>query len=58
MDALPVGEQETLMKKFIQDGDIVNPKELAHHILEQVLAWTEEVPVDDMTVLVIGMWKL
>ena len=58
LDALPVGEQETLMQKFIKDADIVNPKELAHHILEQVLAWTEEVPVDDMTVLVIGMWKL
>ena len=58
LDALPVGEQETLMQKFIKDADIVNPKELAHHILEQVLAWTQEVPVDDMTVLVIGMWKL
>ena len=58
LDALPVGEQETLMRKFIKDADIVNPKELAHHILEQVLAWTEEEPVDDMTVLVIGMWKL
>lgn len=58
LDALPVGEQETMMQKFIKDADIVNPKELAHHILEQVLAWTQEVPVDDMTVLVIGMWKL
>lgn len=58
LDALPVGEQETLMSKFIEEADIVNPKELAHHILERVLEWTEEVPVDDMTVLVIGIWSL
>ncbi len=58
LDALPVGEQESLMTKFIKDSQIVNPKELAHHILEQVLECTEEVPVDDMTVLAIGMWKL
>jgi len=58
LDALPVGEQESLMSTFIQDADIVNPKELAHHILEQVLEWTQEVPVDDMTVLAIGIWEL
>ncbi|MEZ3487373.1 MAG: SpoIIE family protein phosphatase [Lachnospiraceae bacterium] len=58
LDALPVGEQETLMSQFIRESNIVNPKELAHHILEKVLEWTEEVPVDDMTVLVIGIWRL
>lgn len=58
MDALPTEEQETLMRTFIQDSDIVNPKELAHHILGQVLEWTGEVPLDDMTVLVVGIWKL
>ncbi len=58
LDALPVGEQESLMSRFIRDADIVNPKELAHHILEQVLEWTEEVPADDMTVLAIGIWEL
>lgn len=36
----------------------MNPKELAHHILEQVLEYTQEVPVDDMTVLAIGIWEL
>ncbi len=56
LDALPVGEQEAMMRSFIMDSDIVNPKELAHHILEKVLEWTEEVPVDDMTVLVVGIW--
>lgn len=58
MDALPVGEQDALMSTFIQDSKIVNPKELAHHILGQVLEWTGEIPLDDMTVVVAGMWKL
>lgn len=58
MDALPVGEQETLLCDFIKETDIVNPKEMAHRILEKVLEWTEEVPVDDMTVLVVGVWGL
>ena len=58
MDALPVGEQDVLMSTFIEGSNIVNPKELAHHILGQVLEWTGEVPIDDMTVLAVGMWKL
>lgn len=58
MDALPVGEQDALMSTFIQGTNIVNPKELAHHILGQILEWTGEVPLDDMTILAVGMWKL
>ena len=57
MDALPAGEQDVLMRTFIQDTDIVNPKELAHHILGRVLEWSGEVPLDDMTVLTAGLWK-
>ena len=58
MDALPVGEQETLMCTFIEETNIVNPKELAHHLLEQVLEWSQETPVDDMTIVTVGIWKL
>ena len=58
MDALPAGEQDMLLETFIRDSHIVNPKELAHHILGRVLEWSGEVPVDDMTVLVVGIWKL
>ena len=57
MDALPAGEQDVLMRTIIQDTDIVNPKELAHHILGRVLEWSGEVPLDDMTVLAAGLWK-
>lgn len=58
MDALPVGEQDFLMQMIIEGTQINNPKELAHHILEQVLQCSGEVPLDDMTVVVIGMWSL
>ena len=57
MDALPAGEQDVLMCTFIQDTDILNPRELAHHILGRVLEWSGEVPLDDMTVLVAGLWS-
>ena len=58
MDALPVGEQDFLMQMIVEGTQINNPKELAHHILEQVLQCSGEVPLDDMTVVVIGMWSL
>lgn len=51
MDALPVGEQDLLLETIIKGTAISNPKELAHHILQQVLSWTGREPEDDMTVL-------
>ena len=42
---------------FIQGTMMLNPKEMAHHILQQVLNWTGEPPQDDMTVLAIGVWE-
>lgn len=58
MDALPVGEQDFLMQMIIEGTQINNPKEIAHHILEQVLECSGEIPLDDMTVLVVGIWSL
>lgn len=58
MDALPVGEQDLLMKMIIEGIHSQNPKEVAHHVLEQVLACSGEVPLDDMTVLVVSIWSL
>lgn len=58
MDALPVGEQEFLMRMMIEGTNKTNPKEIAQHLLEQVLACSGEVPMDDMTILVIGIWSL
>lgn len=58
LDALPVGEQDLLMKMIIEGTHSQNPKEVAHYILEQVLACSGEVPLDDMTVLVVSIWSL
>lgn len=57
LDALPVGEQDVLLETIIQGTVMINPKEMAHHILQQVLNWTGKDPEDDMTVLVVGIWE-
>ena len=57
LDALPVGEQDILLETIIQGSEIANPKEMAHHVLEQVLAWTGKEPADDMTVMAVGIWR-
>jgi stage II sporulation protein E len=57
LDALPVGEQDLVLETIIQGTDMNNPKEIAHHILEQVLNWNDTPPQDDMTVLVVGIWE-
>jgi len=58
IDALPVGEQEFLMKMMIEGSQKTNPKEMAEHLLRQVLECSGEVPADDMTILVVGLWSL
>lgn len=58
MDALPSGEQDFLMQMIVEGTSLTNPKEIAHHILEQVLECSGKVPMDDMTVLVVGIWSL
>ena len=58
MDALPVGEQDLILEMMIQGTAKQNPKEMAHYILEQVLSWNGEAPLDDMTVLVVGIWEV
>ena len=58
MDALPIGEAEILMRMFLGGTELNNPKELAHHILRQVLECSGEVPMDDMTIVAVGIWSL
>lgn len=58
MDALPVGEQEALLSTVIKGCNVNNPREMAHYILGQVLEFTGEAPLDDMTVIAVGMWNV
>ena len=58
IDALPVGDQEEKMIEFIRNEESVNPKEFARNILGEVLKCSGEMPLDDMTIMVIGIWKI
>ena len=58
MDALPVGEQELIMRMIIEGTQKTNPRDIAQHVLERVLECSGELPMDDMTVLAVGIWSL
>lgn len=58
LDAFPYQEQDVLMDMIVKGCAFLNPKEIAKYILEQVLEFTGEAPLDDMTVLVVGIWKI
>ena len=47
-----------LTNNCVEGTQKTNPKEVAQHILEQVMECSGEIPVDDMTVLVVGIWSL
>lgn len=55
LGALPVGEEERILKELIGNLPIGTPTEMAERLLEQVQAYGEG--TDDMTVLVVGIWK-
>ena len=58
LDTLPTGEQDSLMEEFICRMDSQNPGEMAHYILDRVMEYAGAEPIDDMTVLVTGIWKI
>ena len=58
LDALPPGKEEQLLDMIIGGTALENPKELAHYILEKVLELGNTEPLDDMTVLVAGIWEM
>jgi len=46
------------MEEFICQVESQNPGEMAHHILNRVMEYAGAAPLDDMTILVTGIWKL
>ena len=58
LDTLPTGKQDSLMGEFICQVESQNPGEMAHHILNRVMEYAGAAPLDDMTILVTGIWKL
>ena len=57
LDVLPVEHQEKLMKDIILEHPTNNPKELADYILSRVRQYKNGRFCDDMTILVVGIWK-
>lgn len=57
LDVLPVEHQEKLMKDIILEHPTNNPKELADYIVSRVRQYKNGRFCDDMTVLVLGIWK-
>ena len=57
LDVLPSEHQEAMMKDIILEHATNNPKELADYILSRVRQYKNGRFLDDMTVLVVGIWK-
>ncbi len=57
LDVLPSEHQEDLMKDIILEHQTNNPKELADYILNRVRQYKDGRFCDDMTILVMGIWK-
>ena len=58
LDTLPTGKQDSLLEEFICQVESQNPGEMAHHIFNRVMEYAGAAPLDDMTILVTGIWKL
>lgn len=57
IEAIPRKEREEVMKDIIFKSKARHPKEMAEKIINQVLEYSGEVIMDDMTVLVSGIWE-
>lgn len=55
ISALPEGQEEEMMKEFIWNLVPGTPAEMAERLMEQVKVFGEV--ADDMTILVVGIWK-
>lgn len=57
LDALPFDEEEETMKEIILSVKKRNPREMGRAILENILQYNNNLVMDDMTVLVAGLWS-
>ena len=57
VEALEAANKEYAMSSIIQDIQLKNPKEMARAILRKAMEHVDNVPTDDMTVLVTGIWN-
>ena len=57
LDCISGTDKEKYLSKLISQMKVKNPQEIAEELLQQILDQNEHVAIDDMTVLVVGMWK-
>lgn len=57
LDCIKAPDKERFMQEMIMKIETANPKEMANLILKEALDQNDQIPVDDMTVLVAGIWK-
>lgn len=57
LDSAPCVDKEQYFQELLMQMDTKNPDELAHALLEHAIVDNEGSIVDDMTVLVAGLWK-
>jgi len=55
ISVLPQGQEEALLKEMILGLGSGTPAEMAERLMEQVQVYGEA--ADDMTILVVGIWK-
>jgi len=57
LDCIKGKNKEEFIGQFLMDMKMKNPQEIANRILQEALEENDQIPVDDMTVLVAGVWK-
>lgn len=57
LDCIPGMEKEKFIEDILMKTKSVNPQEMANEVLEQAIGQNNNIAVDDMTVLVAGLWK-
>lgn len=57
IDSLPYYDKEKKMAEIIGDIKENNPDRMAHNILNECCFFNEDQNIDDMTVIVVGIWE-
>lgn len=57
LDCIKGTDKEEYIGQLLMEMKTNNPQEIANRILQEALEENDQVPIDDMTVLVTGVWK-
>ncbi len=57
LDCIKESDKEKYVSKFLSEIKASTPQEIANQLLEHAIEQNSHIAIDDMTVLVAGMWK-